>query len=489
MAERGASSHKAIFAVLVISTGALSLLQSLVSPVLPLLQDELKTDQNTVTWVLTAYLLSASVCAPILGRVGDMIGKERVLAWVLIALAVGTVMAALSTSITLMIVSRVIQGIGGGVIPLSFGIVRDQFPRERVAGTVSIIAALLAVGGGAGLVLAGPIVNVLDYHWLFWIPAIFVVVAAVATYFFVPRSIGGVTGRVSFSAALALSGWLMALLIAISQAPAWGWLSGRVIGLLAAAVTLAAAWVVIESRATHPLIDLRMMRLRPVWTTNLVALLLGGAMYAVFVFVPEFLQSDKSSGYGFGASITFSGVLVLPMSVCTFIFGAASAPLAARYGARVVMAIGCTMSVIPFIVLATMPDRVMFVVAIAWLGIGFGLVYGAMASIIVDSVPSHQTGVANGMNANIRTIGGSIGTAAMGSIVTSSLLPTGLPTARSYSVGFSMLGGILAVAAVTTLFIPRLTGLRDQHQQEQAGMSHPELAIIAAGTLVGDDPE
>src|ERR1700704_3208329 len=162
------ADYRATFAVLAIAASAFSLLQSLVSPVLPLLETDLHTSQSTVTWVLTAYLLSASVCTPILGRIGDMYGKRRVLVLVLVLLAAGSILAAVASSISVMIVARAVQGVGGGVIPLAFGIIRDEFPREKVAGAVGVIAALLAVGGGLGLVLAGPIVHGLDYHWLFW---------------------------------------------------------------------------------------------------------------------------------------------------------------------------------------------------------------------------------------------------------------------------------------------------------------------------------
>ena len=123
-----------------------------------------------MTWVLTAFLLSASIFTPILGRVGDMVGKERMLVVTLAALAAGSVVAGLAHSITVLIIARAIQGIGGAVLPLSFGIVRDEFPGMKVAGAVGIIAAMAAVGGGAGIVLAGPIVSNLNFHWLFWIP-------------------------------------------------------------------------------------------------------------------------------------------------------------------------------------------------------------------------------------------------------------------------------------------------------------------------------
>jgi MFS family permease len=145
------SNYRATFAVLATAVAAYALLQSLVVPVLPTIQAGLHTSQNTVTWVLTAYLLSASIFTPIMGRLGDMWGKERLLVLTLLALTLGSVLAAMSGTILLMIVARVIQGIGGGVLPLSFGIVRDEFPPEKVAGAVGVIAALAAADSASPL--------------------------------------------------------------------------------------------------------------------------------------------------------------------------------------------------------------------------------------------------------------------------------------------------------------------------------------------------
>jgi len=482
--------YQLTFLVLAVGVGTFSLLQSLVSPVLALLQHSLHTDQSTVTWVLTAYLLSASVCTPILGRVGDMIGKKKVLVAVLATLAIGSILAALATSIAVMIVARVIQGVGGGLIPLAFGIVRDEFPRDKVAGAVGAIAALLAVGGGLGLVLAGPIVDALDYHWLFWIPGAAMTVAAVATFFVVPESPIRTPGRLSWSAAVLLSAWLVALLVAVSEAPDWGWASGWVIGLLAASVLLAAAWMTVELRSRQPLIDMRMMRIPAVWTTNLVGFLFGVGMYSIFAFLPEFLQTPPQAGYGFAASITESGLILLPMSVSMFVFGVFSGRLASWLSTKAVLVFGSALSVLPMLILTFAHSHIWEItVATFLIGGGFGLAFAAMSSIIVDSVPSSQTGVASGMNANIRTIGGSVGAAVMASIVTARVRPDGLPTESGYTTGFAMLAGALLLAALAGLLIPSLRTVRDAHQQEQAAMSHPELAIVAGGTLVGNDPE
>ena len=297
-------NYRVTFAVLAAAMAAYALLQSLVVPVLTTVQTQLHTTQDAATWVLTAYLLSASIMTPILGRVGDMVGKERIFVLTLVALALGSALAALATSIGVMIVARVIQGVGGGMVPVAFGIIRDEFPAEKVTGAVGSLASLTAVGAGLGIVLAGPIVDALGFRWLFWLPMILTVVAAVAAVLFVPESPVRSPGRISWLPAILLSAWLVALLVALSEAPVWGWGSDRVIGLLAFSVAACAAWIFAELRARTPLIDMRMMRLRAVWTNNLVALLLGLGMYAMFAFLPEFLQTPRAlAGYGFSASI------------------------------------------------------------------------------------------------------------------------------------------------------------------------------------------
>jgi EmrB/QacA subfamily drug resistance transporter len=483
------SHYQATFAVLATAVAAYALLQSLVIPVLPTIQAGLHTSQNTVTWVLTAYLLSASIFTPIMGRLGDMWGKERMLVAALTALAAGSLLSALAGSVGVMLIGRVIQGIGGGVVPLAFGIIRDEFPREKVAGAIGVIAALAAAGAGLGIVLAGPIVDALDYHWLFWIPMIMLVIAGVAAKLVVPESPIRLAGRLSWSAAVLMSAWLVALLVPISEAPTWGWGSGRVIALLGLAVVLAAAWIVVEARSSHPMIDMRMMRIPAVWTANLVALLFGVGMYATFAFLPEFLQTSPSTGYGFGVSITKSGLILLPLSVFMFVFGAASGRLTVRFGGKAVLVAGSAISVVPFLMLVLAHHHQWeIVLAMALMGAGFGLAFAAMSNLIVEGVPPSQTGVASGMNANIRTIGGSIGAAVMSSIVTASAHHGGLPTEAGYTHGFELVTGAAVAAALAAMLVP--SKLRSLSRKElHDAMPHAELGLVAAGTLIGDDPE
>ncbi len=488
MADRGVRGHPPVtFAVLALGVGAFALLQSLVIPVLTTVQYELHTTRSTVTWVLTAYLLSASVMTPILGRVGDMTGKKRVFVATLAALAIGSLLAAVAPSIGVMIAARIIQGFAGGMLPVAFGIIRDEFPAHRVAGAVGAIAALTAVGAGLGIVLAGPIVSALDYHWLFWLPLILTLVAAVMAILFVPESPVRTPGRISLLPAVLLSGWLVAILIALSQAPSWGWRSGKTLGLIAAAVVLLAGWLFAELRAATPLIDMKMMRRTAVWTNNLVALLIGIGMYATFAFLPEFVQTPAVAGYGFGASITQSGLMLLPSAITMFVVGIFAGRLAARVGGKVLVITGCLIGGGAMAILAFAHQyQWQIYLSNALMGIGFGLVFSAMSALIVAAVPRSQTGVASGMNANIRTIGGSIGSAVMASIVTSQMLPSGLPKESGYTTGFAVMTGGLLVAALAALLIPPARRLADQDGGEP---EHAELAMVAGGTVVGEDSE
>jgi EmrB/QacA subfamily drug resistance transporter len=478
--------YRTTFTVLLLGVSAYALLQSLVVPVLSTIQRDLHTTQGTVTWVLTAYLLSASIFTPILGRVGDMVGKERMLVVTLVALAVGSAMAGLSRSIGLLIVARAVQGIGGAVLPLAFGIIRDEFPAAKVAGGVGVVAAMAAVGGGAGIVLAGPIVSHLDYHWLFWIPLVITLIAAVCAQLFVPESPVRTPGRISWLGAVLLSGWLVALLFGVSQAPSWGWASAKVLGLIASAVVIGLAWVVVESRSRQPLIDMKMMRLAAVWTNNLVALLFGVGMYSVMAFLPEFLQTRRSAGYGFGASIIQSGLFLLPLTVTMFFFGLWSGRIAARIGSKAAVILGSIVSGAAYLVLAVAHSQAWQIyVASTLLGVGLGLGFSAMSNLIVQAVSPAQTGVASGMNANIRTIGGAIGAAVMSSIVTSRLLPSGLPAASGYTAGFAFLAAMTGVAVIAALFIPSSTSARaDPDADAGPTVQNAELALLAGGTIV-----
>jgi MFS family permease len=447
-----------VLAVLATATTTFALLQSMVIPVLPLLERALHSSATEVTWLITGYLLAATVATPILGRLGDVYGKERLLVVSLLALAVGCVVSALATNLVVMVAGRIVQGLGGAVFPLAFGIIRDELPRERVAPAIGMVSSLLAVGGSLGLVLAGPINDTLDYHWLFWTPVPLLLVSALAAHRYIPGRAPDSAARALPSpvGAVLLAGWLIALLLGVSRGSVWGWSSARSLGLFGTTLLLLATWIAVENRSTNPLVDLRLMREPSVLRTNGVALMLGCLTYSTFAIVPQLLQTPRSTGYGFGATVTQSGLLLLPSTVASFTGGQLVGRTVARIGARALTITGTALSAAGLAGLAVAHStHWQIYLTTGIFGLGNGMAFASMTNLVVESVPASQTGVAAGVNTNIRTIGGAIGGQTAAAILTGGLAAAAVPLESGYVHAFLALTAVGVVGVLAAVAVPR----------------------------------
>jgi len=465
-----------ILAVLSLGGIAYAMLSSSVVPALPTMQRALHTTETDITWLLTAYLLSASVGTAIIGRLGDMYGKERLLLWTLVVLAAGTLLAAVSSSLAVLIVARFIQGASGGIFPLAFGIVRDEFPQEKVAGSIGLLSAILGVGAGVGIVLSGVIVEHLNYHWLFWIPLLATIVAAIATWRFIPESPIRVPGRINWLAAGLMTSGISIVLIAVSETTTWGWGSPKTIAVILVGLAVSAAWIAVEVRSRNPLIDMTMMRIRGVWTTNLAAFLLGAGMYASFIVFPQFAQLPTSTGFGFGASVVVSGLYLLPSTIGMTILGLSAGRISARFGSRNALLAGTAFTLASFTMLTFAHSHPYdLLIAASLLGIGIGLAFAALGNLIVQAVSNHQTGVASGMNTVMRTLGGALGGQLSATFIASNTVH-GEPTVTGFTDTYLMASGFLLVCLFAGLLVPK-TARTPVGQYGAQG----EMAVAAAG--------
>jgi EmrB/QacA subfamily drug resistance transporter len=447
-------------AVLSVSGLAYAVLSSAVVPALPTIQRDLGATETGITWVLTGYLLSASVGTAILGRLGDAYGKERVLVWTLVLLGAGTLLAAVSHTLALLIVGRVIQGVGGGIFPLSFGIVRDEFPPRQVAGSIGLLSATLGIGAGVGIVAGGVIVEHLGWQWLFWLPLVVVAAAAFCTWRFVPESPVRIPGRPSWPAAVLMSVGISTVLIAVSQTAVWGWTSPKTLALLAAGLLVCCAWVTVEVRSSSPLIDMTMMRVRGVWTTNVTAFLLGAGMYSSFIIFPQFAQLPTSTGFGFGASVVVSGLYLLPSTIGMVLVGFSAGRIAARFGSKAAVVAGSAITAAAFALLAAAHEHPYdMLLSAALLGVGVGLAFAALGNLIVQAVPPEQTGAAGGMNTVMRTIGGAIGGQLAATFIAGNTV-AGVPTVTGFEQTFVMATGFLLLCTAAGLLIPGRAQMR-----------------------------
>ncbi|MEL5991047.1 MFS transporter [Microbacterium phosphatis] len=463
-----------------VSIGSFASLQSLLVPVLPVMQRELRTDAVGVTWALTTWLIVAAVATPLLGRAGDLHGKRRVFLVSLAAVAAGSIVAAIAPNLGVLLLGRAMQGLGGAMFPLAFGLVRDVLPASRVAGGVGILSALIAVGSGIGTVLAGPLATVIGWRGLFILPLAGVTIGAILVLRGVPSAERAIGGRINIPSALLLSAWLVALLLPLSTGSQWGWGSPLVIGLFALAAILIAGWIVVELRSREPLVDLRMMRLPGVWNANVAAILVGAAMFGVWAFFARFVQEPAATGYGFGASVGTAGLVMLPMLVLMAIVGFFTGPITRVVPLRTQLVAGTILIAISTAGMALLHgDLGLLTVEAAVFGLGLGVSYAALTNLVIGSVQASQTGVAGGMNANLRTIGSALGTALSTAIITgSATAPGGEPTEQGYTIGFLVLAALAALAAVVAL-MSRRTRVADEVIDDEV-LAAPEREAVLA---------
>jgi EmrB/QacA subfamily drug resistance transporter len=464
-----------ILAVLVLAAIAYSLSQTLVIPALPDLARDTGASPTAASWVLTAYLLSASVATPIVGKLGDLFGKGRVLTGVMLGFAAGSVICALASSIELVIAGRTLQGMAGGVFPLSFGVIRDTFPRHKVIGGIGLLSASFGIGGAIGLPLAGIIVDHLDVSWLFWIGLISLPVAF-AVHRLVPPSPPVQRTRVDWLGAVVLSLALVAILLAVTEGEDWGWDSARTLGLFAAGLALLVAWLRIEATVDDPLIELGVLRERVVAATNAAGFLFGFAMFSSFLLIPEFAQTPESAGYGFGMSVTAAGFLMAPAAAAQLLAGPLAGLVAARFGLRAMLALGSLCAALAFVIMALAHGHPWeFIVGGTLFGAGLTFALSAMANLIVESVPQHEVGIATGINTIMRTVGGAFGAAGATAILAAHRSASGVLTESGYSVAFlaSAAGGVLAIGAA--LLIPRRLQDEVHDRDEPAAGGDPAL--------------
>jgi len=459
-------ASKAKFIVIFLALGGLSfaVLQSLVAPALITIGRDLKASEANVSWILTAYLLSASVMTPILGRLGDMLGKRRVLIAVLSVLFLGTLIAAIAPNLTVLIIARVLQGAAGAVMPLSIAIVRDEIPHEKVAVTIGLLSAIFGVGAGVGIVAAGPIVQHLSWHALFWIPLFLIAVALIGAIFGIPESPVRKPGQLDIPGATILSISLVSLLLSVSKGQAWGWTSGKTLGLLTFGVLTLALFIFVEFKVKEPLIDLKLMKFRGVWTANLVGLAFGFAMFGTFILIPTLLQLPQSTGYGFGMSVSTAGLYLLPTVMAMVVFGPLAGALVQRIGPKVPLVIGGLTLILAFVVASQAHAKTSQIIASGiFTGAGIGFAFAAMSIAIIESVPALQSGEAISVNTIARTIGSSIGTAVIASLITSHSTPQGMPTNAAFTIGFRVCAAVAILA-----FLAALAGPSRKRRRQEA---------------------
>ncbi|MEU1336337.1 MFS transporter [Streptomyces sp. NPDC005827] len=449
----------AVVAVLALAGIVVSLMQTLVIPIVPELPTLLHASASDTAWAVTATLLAAAVATPVVGRLGDMIGKRRMLLTSIVLLVAGSVVCALADSLVPMIIGRTLQGLAAAVVPLGISIMRDALPAERLAGSTALMSASLGVGGALGLPAAAFIADKWDWHILFWTSAALGAVAFALVLLIVPESKVRTGGRFDIAGALGLSAGLVTLLLAVSKGATWGWTSGTTLGLGTAAVVILLAWGFWELRSGQPLVDLRTTAKPQVLFTNLASIALGFSMFAMSLVLPQLLQLPEQTGYGLGKSMLTVGLVLAPQGLVMMAMSAASAKLTQAKGPKVTLMIGALIVGAGYALNIVLMSEVWHLILVSCIiGAGVGFTYGALPALIMGAVDPSETAAANSLNTLMRSLGTSFASAIAGVILSQMTTDFGghaLASENGFKVVMAIGAGAALLAFLVATFIPR----------------------------------
>ncbi|MEV0784033.1 MFS transporter [Streptomyces sp. NPDC050423] len=469
-----------VVATLAFAGTVAAVMQTLVTPLIAELPKLLNTTSSNATWVITVTLLVSAVCVPVSGRLGDLLGKRRMLLVCAVPLFVGSVVCALASTVVPMIIGRGLQGMGMGMVPLGIALLRDVVPKEKLSSSIALVSASLGIGGALGLPIASAVAQYASWRVLFWGSAALALTIAALIWFLIPDVPAGAKGqRFDVPGALGLAVGLVCLLLAVSKGAEWGWASTTTVGLFAASVVVLIGWGFWELRTRDPLVDLRTTARPRVLITNLASLFVGFGMYAGMLIAPQLLQFPEATGYGLGQSMLAAGLWMAPGGIMMMIVSPFGGKLTDARGPKFTLISGVLVIAAAYglgIVLMGSAWGLMLFLMVSSSGVG--LAYGAMPALIMSAVPASETAAANGFNTLMRALGTSIGAAVIGAVLSQMTAETGgftLTTEAGFRTGLMFGCAVAVIAAAISAFIPAVRGSGATGDKADASAA-PEVA-------------
>ncbi|MFJ4919438.1 MFS transporter [Streptomyces sp. NPDC088725] len=475
---------RGVVPVLAFAGITVAVMQTLLVPVIKDLPTLLHTAPANATWVMTATLLAGAISTPIMGRLGDLFGKRRMLLASLAVMVIGSLICGFTDNLLIMIVGRALQGFAMGAIPLGIGIMRDELPREKLGSAMALMSSSIGVGGGLALPVAALIAQNADWHALFFASAGLGVLSILLTVIAVPESSSRATSRFDWFGAIGLSAGLVSLLLPITKGSDWGWTSSTTLGMFALAITILVLWGVMELKVSAPLVDLRTTARREVLLTNLASIMVGVAFYAISLVLPQLLQLPASTGYGLGQSMVVAGLCVAPLGLTMMFTAPLYAKISATYGPKVSLILGMIIIGIGYGAgLGLMSAAWQTIIISVVVGAGIGLAYSSLPALIIGAVDASETGAANGLNTLMRSIGTSVSSAVIGMVLAKTSVRMGgvaVPTMSGFRISFMIATGAVLGGLALAIFLP---GQRSARTAKGRGLLGQD-EVLSQSTLV-----
>ncbi len=456
--------------------------EGMLTPSLPSIASGFKVSVSQVSLVLSSYLVGGVALTPIVGKLGDIYGKKKILSISLILYAIFVSVTGFSPNFTFMVVSRAIQGIGLTILPLGMSLIREEFPKEMIPKAQALISAMFGAGFAVSLPLGSFVSNDYGWRWTYHSAVPFVIVSTIIALLIIKESkYKRPQVKIDFVGAVLLASVLGLFVFALSQGPVWGWTSTKVLGMLGVSVILIAPLVMYESRykskGGESLLDFRLLAQRNVMVTNLAVTVSGMGMFLAMQALTY--RFELPTPDGLGKSILYTGISLVPFAIGMIVFAPITGQLVSRVGVKPLAVLGSVVSAVGFLFQALIPSYTITMVLEFVTGAGLSMINASVINFLILTVNPKDMGLATGMNGTFRSVGSAIGAPTAGSLLSTFTasytvayvgghpITKNLPSHLAFYYAFIIAASTFAASIITVYFGKEVLGRRSVTDTER----------------------
>ncbi len=470
-----------LFAVL---AAAVMYIEIMLTPSLPIISRDYHINAAQASLILSLYTVFGTAINPIVGRMGDMYGKKKVLTYVLFSYCAMVTLTSFAPTYNILLLTRTFQGVGLGIFPLAFSMVREQFPRDLVPRAQGIVSAMFGAGLALGLPVGAFIANTLGWQANYHIATPFIIALTVIIIFTVRESVyRNTSAKMDYVGAGLLGVSLGLIVLGLSQGAVWGWSSPAVLGMMLGGVLVFVPLVIYERRIADPLLNFKQLAMRNVLVSNIIGLVVGVGMLLAFQSIVYQLENPTPSGYGY--DIFTGGLYLLPMALTMLVVMFPVGIMISKIGTKPFIFAGSIIGAVGFLMMATATKSIQIPEYLVVASVGMAMLMASMQNLLVLSVKPQEMGLATAMNTVFRNIGSSLGAPIAGSILSTFTILITLdgftspyPTVTAFHYTYYVAAFVFLLAFVAALFAHEVIGKN----------AKSELLSVNPGTS-GDKPQ
>ncbi len=453
-------------------------IEGMLTPSLPTIEGDFSITSSQASLILSLYMVGGVAATPIVGKLGDIYGKKRMLVVVLGVYAVAVSFTGFAPNFPYLLISRTIQGMGMAVMPLGFALVREEFPKDMIPKAQAVVSAMFGAGFAVSLPLGSWVSNNYGWRWTYHSAIPVVVMLAILALVMIKESrFRRPQVKIDYLGAMLLAITLSLFVFALSEGSIWGWTSTNTLSMVitGAVLSVPLAWYELRytKRGGEAILNFKLLSMRNVLVANLILTIAGMGMFLsmfalTYRFSYQFFENSKNT-------ILDTGLALVPFALGTIIFGPVGGILVSRTGVKPISIAGAAIATVGFLLQATLPGYWEVLVFEFITGAGLSLINGTLINLIVLTVNPRDMGLATAMNGTFRSLGSSVGAPIAGSMISTysiSMIIAGkvisIPTNTAFVYIFVTAAVMFLVAAILIPFGKEVLGKKKVQQQEES---------------------